>query len=132
MARLAKIDIRLEGPFFHRDVKKTFRDNARALLLALAYEGAIPIRQALNEHRSNRSHGHAADGIRAELGAIDGSRWLISSAIHQTNTYPWPGGGGRVYKGGKLEAKIHIFRRVYLALRRSRKIASANLTKGLN
>lgn len=138
--RGTSLRIELSGPFFERDVKKTFRENARSMLAAMVAEGVIPIRQELNAHRSSKQHPHAADGLRAELHSISGKPWVISAAIHQYTVYPWGDAAKTAsstrmqaqYKGGKLEARIHIFRRVYLALRRSRKITQANLVKGLN
>jgi hypothetical protein len=125
-----RITIDVSGPLFQRDVRQTIRQNARTMLLALAEEGAGPIQAELRAHASSRPT-HAYEGVKAELNAIDGQRWLVTSAIHQYHTYPWPGGGSKVYKGGKLEARIGIFRRVANAMRRSRKILAANLTKGL-
>lgn len=121
--------IEFSGPFFTKDIKKTIRTNIRHELLdKIASEGENSIRNAM-PHKS----GATAAGVRGRTKSLGGKQWQLTAVISQTRIFPWKvhrsGSGNEIYRGGRLEAKQHQFRRVGSALRRAIK---ADLTKGLN
>lgn len=119
--------VELSGPFFTRDPGKTLRGNVERLLDELAAQGE----QAVRELAPVRTGAFRA-GIRGRTVSLTGRKWSSHAVVSATHVYPWPGGGGKQYRGGKIEARRHLFRRTTTALRASGKIARADLTEGMN
>jgi hypothetical protein len=134
--------IELTGAFFERDVQKTMDQNIRDMLLALAAEGQRTIQE-----RSPRRTGAFVGGIVGRVESLRGAPWWQHAVVSATHVYPWhehrgsqiSRDGGRrgenrasaQYRGGKLEAKYHMFRAVAQQMRSGRTVLAANLTKGL-
>lgn len=120
--------ISLSGPFFQKDPAKTLEQNIQAMLEAVAREGEQDVTaQAAGHQRTGAFYA----GIEGRVRSIRGRHWLATAVVSQSHVYPWPGGGSRQYRGGKLEARYHMFRRTASRLRRSRAVNQAELTKGM-
>lgn len=133
---ILQLKANLSGPFFTLDVALRTSHNIRNMLEALAKEGEQAVKAEIGLH--SRS-GFTASGVVGRVHAIDGNPWWLHAVISQQNEFPWRNKGQRgfdgrteaVYRGGRLEAKYHAFRRVTTALRASRAAIKANLTAGL-
>lgn len=123
-----RLKVEFTGPFFTKDIKRTMRQNGQAMLRGMAAEGESAVKAQLGAQGSVKRLG----GVVGQMQSLTGKRWDVTMAIHSTYKYPWANAGSGEYKGGKLEGRYHAFRRVASALRRSAKIARADLTKGLN
>lgn len=121
-----KLTVDLSGPFFQRDPGKTLYANIGRMLEGLAEEG-----ERLVQSRYPVFSGDGKAGVRGRVRSLTGKKWAVTAVISQTHVYPWPSGGAKQYRGGKTEARHHMFRDTARALRRSRAVLSANLTKGL-
>lgn len=127
MARTRQPGIEFSGPFFTKDPVLTFRENARKMLEGMAAEGEAAVRAA-----SPYDTGAFRGGVVGRTKSLSGRKWAMTAVISQQHVYRWPNAGSKEYRGGKLEARLHMFRRVTSALRRSRAVAVADLTKGMN
>jgi hypothetical protein len=145
---LARID--LSGAFFSADVQKIVERNTENLLRSIAQAGEDAV-----EARSPRGKtGAFAEGILGRVENLDGKPWHGHMVISATHIYPWhrhvgatisrrESGGRRLhrrgenrqqaeYRGGKLEARYHMFRSVASQMRSGiREVMTADLTKGL-
>jgi hypothetical protein len=127
--------IDLSGPFFQKDPAKTFQENVRIMLEALAKEGEADVRAQVPSRT-----GATAAGIIGRIVALNGKQWHTTAIISQRREFPWhnkgergySGRGEAIYRGGKLEAKVHMFRRTASRIRSSRAVQMAELTKNLN
>jgi hypothetical protein len=126
---MTKLTVELSGPFFQRDPKRTVRANIRRMLEGLAAEGERLVQSAF---AGSIVSGKSQRGVRGRVQSLSGKPWALTAVVSQTDVKPWPGGGSKQYRGGKLEAQRHMFRRTAAAMRRSRAVLSANLTEGLN
>jgi hypothetical protein len=127
LARATSID--LSGPFFQGDPAKKLSDNIQTMLEAIAKEGEADVKAQAASHRRS---GAFYAGIEGRVRSLGGRHWLRTAVISQTHVYAWPSGGSKQYRGGKLEAKYHMFSTTASRLRRSRAVNRAELTKGLN
>lgn len=123
------------GPFFEKDPTKTLRQNVRIMLEAMAREGESDVRAQIPS-----KSGDTAAGIHGRVKNLEGKPWAVTMVVSQQRVFPWKKRGARgfvgrgeaEYRGGKLEAKLHMFRRTSGRLSRSRAVNMAELTKGLN
>ena len=138
--------IDITGPFFEASADATFAENLRTMLEAIAAEGQADVRAQMAPH--SRS-GFTESGVIGRVKAMTGKEWWQTAVVSQQHTFPWgdhtteagaaaraitkPGhAAGEQYRGGKLEAQFHFFRKTAGRLRRSRAVNIAELTKGLN
>jgi hypothetical protein len=121
------VTIDLSGPLFERDPKQLIRGNIRRMLQGLAEQGE----KAVQSLYPIGPTGHGRAGVKGRVASLTGRPWFLTAVVSQTHVYPWPGGGPKKYRGGKTEAKYHMFRRTKTAMSRSRAILSANLVRGL-
>lgn len=119
----AKLSVDLSGPFFQKDPELTVRQNIRKMLMGVALEGERLVQSNFPVYT-----GAGRQGVRGRVSSLSGKRWALTAVVSQTHVYPWPKGGQKQYRGGKLEAKYHMFRKAASAVRRVR----ADLTEGLN
>lgn len=122
-----KVTLDLSGPFFKVDPKKAFRANARSMFEGLAQEGEQEVR-ALWPVLT----GAGRDGTIGRTSSMTGRQWTLSMVVSEQHAYPWPNAGSKEYRGGKVEARVHMFRRVTAGIRRAKAILTADLTKGMN
>jgi hypothetical protein len=119
----------LSGPFFEKDPAKTLSQNVQTMLEAVAQEGESDVKaQAAGHQRTGAFY----NGIEGRVRSVSGKHWLRTAVVSETHVYPWPNGGAKQYRGGKLEAHYHMFRTTASRLRRSRAVNQAELTKGMN
>jgi len=116
------------GPFFRSDPVRTFRQNIRTMMDAVAREGESDVRAQLAPHSRT---GATVAGVIGRTASLGGKRWAVSAVVSQTHVYPWPGGGQKQYRGGKLEAKTHAFRKTASRIRSTRAVNVAELLKGI-
>lgn len=120
--------IDLSGPFFQGDPGKKLSDNIQTMLEAVAKEGERDVKAQASSHVYT---GAFLGGIKGRVHSEGGRHWLRTAVVSQTHVYPWPNGGNRQYRGGKLEARYHMFRTTASRLRRSAAVNRAELTKGM-
>lgn len=137
--------IQYSGPFFEKDIRKTFRGNARALVEAMAEDGERMARADLP--RSGVAP-HYADFVVGRAKSLKGRKWaltaVVSGQLHlQSKNFK---GYGAVIETDQTFTRRSrsgvtytisgygkwVYRRVANALRRGSKAARADLTKGLN
>lgn len=121
--------IDLSGPFFQSDPRKRLGQNIEAMLEAIAAEGEADVKAQAAAHRDT---GRFYEGIKGRVVSLSGKHWRRTAVVSQTNVYPWPNGGQKQYRGGKLEARHGFFRKTKNRLNRSRAVNRAELTKGMN
>ena len=122
--------IDLSGPFFQYDPRKRLGENIRTMLGAVAEEGEQDVQAQVAA--AGYAGGNFYEGVVGRVRSVGGRLWLRTAVISQTHVYPWPGGGSKRYRGGKLEARRGFFRKTKTRLNRSRAINQAELAKGMN
>lgn len=135
------LTVRLSGPFFEHDPRKTVRQNIRAMLEAVALE-------AQEDVRSNFPvlTGAGRAGVVGRVASLKGKHWELHATISQQHVYPWARRSGATirsgrnvvansanaaYRGGKLERKLHMFSHAATSIRRAKAVINADLTAGL-
>lgn len=121
-----KTHVDLSGPFFRRDPALTMRGNVRRMMAAVAAEGEKAVKANYPVLT-----GAGRRGVVGRVASLSGKPWLATAVISQTHVYRWPSGGPKQYRGGKTEARHHMWRNAYRDLNRSRAVLRANLTEGL-
>ena len=131
--------ISYSGPFFSRDVKKTFRANARDLVTAIAEDGERMVKDNLTPGHG-RVSGRYADAVEGRAKSLSGKKWALTAVVTSTRHLEMPNfrGYGTFLESGK-RGKVQttfpglwVYKRVASLLRRRSKAARADLTKGLN
>lgn len=129
-----EFQIMLEGPFFERDPAKTFRQNARRLMDSLASEGEADVRSQIAGQAGSMPHytGWTADTVQGRTSSLTGRRWALSLVI-SANTAGMDRKDAIRTKaaGASIERRWHPFRKTARAMRRSRALLVADLTRGL-
>ena len=130
MARIVTT-ISTKGPFFAHDPALTFRANADRLMAAVAAEGEADVRAQVESGVASPSR-HFAPGVVGRTHRLDGAPFKQPGAVvSQTYVYPWRSGAPRQYRGGKLEARLHAFRRTKARVGRVKRLNQAELLKGI-
>jgi hypothetical protein len=137
----AKYGKRIEysGPLFTKDVKKTFRANARDLLKAMAEDAEGLVKADLTPGHGRLTGDYAA-AVAGRITSIRGKHWALTAVTTSTRHLQMPGFRGygtfleTGIKGGRQTSfrGYWFFRRAGNAIKRSSRIARADLTKGLN
>lgn len=130
-----EFQVRLEGPIFEPNVHKTFGANIQALMDVLAAEGQRTIKTELVARRRRIPYwtGHTFNQVRGRTRSLTGRRWRVSLVVSADTSGMSAREATRTKAAAaQLEARYHMFRRTAAALRRSRNILAANLTKGLD
>lgn len=122
-----KLEVDLSGPFFRGDPSKKYLENLQRMLEGIAEEGERTIKSVYPVGPT----GDGKAGVVGRVKSLTGKRWLASAVVSQTHVYPWPNGGQKQYRGGKTEARHHMFRDTARSLRSSRAVLNANLTAGI-
>lgn len=137
--------IQYSGPLFEKDIRKTFRSNARDLVGAIAKDGESMVR--LNLPKSSDAP-HYADHVEGRVRSLKGKPWaltaVVSGQLHlQSKNYK---GYGAVLETNETFTRRSasgttytitgfgkwVYRRVANALKRGSRTARADLTRGLN
>lgn len=132
--------VEYSGPLFTVDVKKTFRQNARVMLLQIAEDGEQMVKAELAMHRGSVAP-HISDHIEGRVKSLTGKPWALTSVVSSTIHLQLPGHKGYAQfleDGHRGRSGIQttfrgyfVFRRVGAAIKRTRRPAAANLVKGL-
>lgn len=131
--------VEYSGPFFTKDIKRTFRQNARDLVQTIAEDGEALVKANLTPGRG-RLTGEYSDAVNGRAVSLKGKKWALTAVVTSTRHLSMPGFKGygifleTGVKGGKQTSfrGLWVYRRVAQALKRSSRIARADLTKGLN
>jgi hypothetical protein len=139
--------VEYSGPLFEKDLKRTLRENMRALVLTMAEDGAqLAKREFSSSFRGhgNRIAGSYTDAIEGRVQSLRGKPWALTSVVSSTRHLQMPGykGYGLFLESGTRGAGkwgratsfggYWVYRRVANAVRRSSRIVRADLAKGLN
>lgn len=138
--------VTFSGPFFARDPRKTFRENARDLMDAIASDG-----QRIARELATGPEGDAVRGrVIGRSHALTGRRWALTAVVSVSTAGldrrqairlraiaagrhdPVTAGGRRIGTTQGLEGRAHTFRRSAGRMRRMRADAVARLTRGLD
>lgn len=114
------------GPFFRGDPSKTYLGNVRRMLEEIAEEG-----EGLVKAQYPVLTWAGQSGVVGRVKSLSGRKWYQTAVISEQHVYPWPGGGAKQYRGGKTEARQHMFADATRSLRSSRAVRAANLAKGI-
>jgi hypothetical protein len=129
-----EFQVKLEGPFFERDVRRTVRANIRDLMDKLAAEAEADVKAQMDARAGQMPHwtGHTRSRVVGRTQSLRGRRWEVSAVV-SVNTDGMSRSDAIRTKaaGAQMEARFRMFRRTAAAMRRARAILSANLTKGL-
>lgn len=137
MARRGVTTIDLSGPFFEADPSKTFRQNVRLMLDALAEEGERDVKAQLAQGEPRRyplgmGLGRVSRHAIGRTRALDNKQWAMTAVISVNNSGLTPVQGIKLMAAASyLEGEVHAFRRTAGRLRRARAINTAELAKGL-
>lgn len=131
--------IQYSGPLFEKDIRKTFRANARDLVSAIAEDGERMVKENLTPG-NGRLTGSYADAVQGRATSLRGKKWALTAVVTSTRHLEMPnfrGYGTFLETGVKGGAKttfrgLWVYRRVANALKRGSKAARADLTRGLN
>lgn len=131
--------ISYSGPFFEKDIRKTFRVNARDLVAAIAEDGERMVRADLTPGHG-RVTGDYAEAVQGRVKSLRGKKWEVTAVVTSTRHLSMPNFRGyglfleTGVKGGRKTSfrGLWVYRRVANALKRGSKAARADLTKGLN
>lgn len=131
--------VEYSGPFFEKDIKRTFRQNARDLVKAIAEDGETLVKSNLTPG-NGRLTGDYADAVNGRAVSLKGKKWALTAVVTSTRHLQMPGfkGFGLFLETGIKGAVktafrgLWVYRRVGQALKRSSRAARADLTKGLN
>lgn len=140
MAKLKSgLSVEYKGPLFSKDVRKTFRANARDLVSAIAEDGEGLVKAELTVGHG-RLTGRYADAVESRVRSLTGKKWQVTAVVTSTRHLEMPnfrGYGTFLESGvkGKVQSAFRglwVYKRVASLLRRRSRAARADLTKGLN
>lgn len=126
------------GPFFTHDPAKTFRQNARVMLEAVAAEGQEDVRVQLRAGESTRApinllRDRVADHAIGRVRSLSGKRWALTAVISVNNSgFSRREGISLMAAAASVERRFHPFRRTASRLRSARAVNQAELAKGMN
>jgi hypothetical protein len=130
--------IKMDGPFFRQDPVKTFRQNARVMLDAIAAEGEMDVDAQLRAGNSGRRPisalgGHVSHHVVGYTTSVrTGKRWALAAAVNVVNEgYSTVEGVSLMAATAVLEGRLHAFRKTKNRLGRTRKANAAELIKGM-
>lgn len=160
MVRRSGYAIELEGPFFERDPRRTFRANARRLMERAAQVGEAEVKRRIaGSPRRTAGPSFSARFIRGRIKSLSGKPWQVTMVV-SADTTPLDGPGARRVQaalsgrrtsvtrrsfGGRAptpigtnvgtapghEDKAQVFRRTAVGLRRLMRAAGKDLLEGL-
>jgi len=136
-----------KGPFFETDPSKTFRQNVRIMLTALAAEGEKDVKSQMRSREGSKPrYGRTIDHVRGRVVNLAGRKWALTmvvsipnvagskreavqlQAIAHGRSQQGRSRGG-AYRGP--ESRWRAFRNTTYRIRSSRTAINANFTKGL-
>jgi hypothetical protein len=129
----------LKGPFFEKDPGKTFRQNIRVMMDAVAAEGQADVRAQLQAGQGSRfplggglRPGRVSGHVIGRTVSLVGKRWAVSAKISVNNRGLSPKQGVKLMAAASyLEGQTHAFRRTKGRIGRAKRVNAAELLKGL-
>lgn len=129
-----RVKVDLDGPFFRRDPRKTFRKNVREFMDEVAGLGEETVKGALRAGESGRQPLRAitpervSGHVRGRTSSLTGKRWALTAVVSVDTS-------GRDRRqaiaikaaAASIERRTGVFRKSTSAIRR----AKTNLLKGL-
>lgn len=126
------------GPFFAKDPAKTFRQNVRVLMDAVAAEGEADVRAQITAGNSGRKpiaelgQDHVSAHVIGRTSNLRGRRWAVTAVVSVNNSGFSPKEGiSLMAAASSVESQTHAFRRTTGRIRRARALNQAELLKGL-
>lgn len=135
-----ELQIKYDGAFFERDVKKTVEQNISALMESLAETGERDVTMQLKAGQSSRwplgggvRPGRVSGHVVGRVVSRTGKRWRATAKVSIRNEGFTPKQAVKLMAAASwLESTVHPFRRAAARIRRSaRNAAKADLTRGL-
>jgi hypothetical protein len=130
--------IELSGPFFRRDPRKTFRQNVREMMAAVAVEAEQDVRAKMRAGEASRRpmRGIAPNRVsRWVVGRVRsraGRKWEVTAVVSVNNSGLTKRQGITLMAAAaRVEMRTKAFRRMTARMRRARAINQAELLKGL-
>lgn len=130
--------IDLSGPFFQRDPAKTFRQNVRRLMDAVAAEGEADVKAQLQQGEGSRAPMRGISPTRVSAHVIGrtrsmtGKRWAVTAVVSVNNSgFSKRQGTTLMAAASLLEGRSRVFRRTAARLRKARAVNQAELLKGI-
>jgi hypothetical protein len=130
--------IKMDGPFFRKDPAKTFRQNVRVMMDAVAAEGEADVKAQLAQGAGSRAPISAigdrvADHAVGRTSAISGKRWAVTAVV-SVNNAGWSRAQGisLMAAASRVEGTTHAFRRTTGRLKRARAINTDELLKDIS
>lgn len=133
----SQIDI--SGPFFTYDPKKRFRQNIRALASQVADVGAEDVRQQFRAGEPGRAlvssgvqPARVSGHVVGRTQNWSGRRWAVTAAISVTaHGLPARQAVALMAAASNLEGRLHAVRKTATRIRRSKRVNTAELLKGI-
>jgi hypothetical protein len=129
--------IKMDGPFFTKDPAKTFRQNVRVMMDAIAAEGEADVRAQLRAGQAQRAvvtgtGGRVADDAVGRTTSVSGKRWAVTAVV-SANRAGLPRAQAISLRAAAsvIEGRLHPFRKTKNRIGRSRKTNMSELLKGL-
>ena len=140
MATTFKTEIKKTGVFFTSNPAKTFRQNVRVMMAAVAAEGEADVVGQLRAGESGRyplgggiRPGRVSGHVRGRTHNLSGKQWAVTAVVSVNNRgFSQQQGIKLMAAASWLESQGHAFRRTTGRIRRARAVNTAELLKGIN
>lgn len=131
-----RVDLRasLEGPFFAADPSKTVRGNIRDMMDALSAEMEKDVKAQISAAAGQMPgwSGWSLEHVVGRTASYSGKRWMVTAVVSEnTNGMDAKTAIRTKAAGASIERRFHPFGRTSRAVRASRAVLAANLTKGI-
>jgi hypothetical protein len=129
--------IKMTGPFFEHDPKKTFRQNVRSMMDAISVEAERDVQAQMRVGEASRAPisllgDRVADHVRSRTTNLAGHRWAVTAVVSVNNRNFGPSQGiALMAAAATVERDIGAFRKMTSRMRRARAVNQAELLKGL-
>jgi hypothetical protein len=130
--------IKMGGPFFRKDPAKTFRQNVRVMMDAIAAEGEKDVKAQLEAGNARRlpiarlGDAHVSDHVVGRTKSLTGRRWAVTALVSANRP-----GLSRAQSislraaASSLETRGHAFRKTKNRIGRTRKTNMSELLKDI-
>lgn len=137
MARTSfRTSITRTGPFFRRDPGKTFGDNAHAMMLAVAREGAADVAGQLAAGNAARAAisalgGHVSDHVEGELRRRPAGRNYTATIFVANRGFTRREAKSLMAAASEVEGQTRAFRKTAGRISRARAVNVDELLRGI-
>lgn len=129
--------IRRTGPFFEKDPRKTFRQNVRTMMDAVAREGEDDVVAQMKAGDESRAPiavggGRVSGHVVGRTHSLSGRRWAVTAVVSVNAAgHSKVVAQSQMAAASRVEKVTRAFRRTTGRLRKARAINVAELLKGL-